>query len=557
MTADEELQLGLKLCKAGNLPQGVEALRRAIELRPDLPVAYHYLGNALCDLKDWSQAVAIFTKAAELWPDHPQTHYDLALALYEMSEYAAAEAACRQALARHEANHQTHALLGLILRRRRRPDEAAAAYNRSLQLRPDQPQVLSNMGNALFDQGRAEDAAAAFTRAIQLQPNLPEAHNSLGNTLRAAGKFDEAEAAYRRALALRPDSLDAANNIGAVMSARGQWSEAAAVYRRIIGAHPDYAPAHWDLARILLGEGDYPAGWREYEWRWRVPDLRLGRRPNSPQWNGEDLNGESLLVFAEQGFGDAIQFVRFVPQLAQRGGRQTLRGGRQSLRGGKIILACRAELVPLFARVQGLAQCVPSDQPFPAHHLSCPLLSLAGILGVTLENLAAPQSYLTAHAQLAKTWAQRLAADTRRKIGLVWSGKSFPNPFRSVPPEQLEPIGKVAGIRWISLQTGDAAAQPPAGLDTLDLGGELRTFDDTAALIAGLDMVITIDTATTHLAGALGKPTWVLLQRFADWRWGREGQTCPWYPTMRLFRQERQGDWKAAVQELVSALAGL
>jgi Flp pilus assembly protein TadD len=465
---------------------------------------------------------------------------ELAKTHLKAARLADAESACRHALVLEPNDPYAHALLGTILRRQRRYADAVAALQHALQIKPDWPQAQNNLGNNLADLGLMDQAIAAFQRALKLNPDLPEVHGNLGNVLRKLGQLDQAEAAYGKSLSLR-QSIEIQNNLGGLLAARGQFAQAAQIHQNILAAHPDYAPAHWDLALLLLLQGDYQRGWPEYEWRWRVPDLRLGAPLNTPRWRGEDLAGKTILIHTEQGLGDAIQFCRFIPSVAER--------------AGKLILLCQRELLPLFERLPGVAQCLPRDQQPPAHDVHCPLLSLPMILGITLENLPAAFPYLSADAALVQKWADNFSAEKRRKIGIVWAGRSYPDPARSAPLAEMAALGQVPGICWISLQTGDAAFEPPPPNFTfIDCGRDLKNLHDTAAILAGLDQIVTIDTATAHLAGAMGKPTCVLLKNVADWRWMRDRDDCPWYPTLRLFRQPRPGDWQTPINQIIHAL---
>jgi len=506
MTVQEQFQAGVNLHKAGKLADARAYYRQVLSHQRDHPDALHLLGVIALQTGDPQAAIESIARAIVLNPNQAAYHANIALALLKLNRKA----------------------------------EALGAYQRSVGLNPTLPLTHFNMGNALAEARQFDEAIACLRRAVDLAPNLAEPHKNTGDALRAQGNWDDAEAAYRRALALRPDWHEAMTNLGVVCRVKGDVEQAIRLFDAALARKPDDPAALWNKGLVYLMRGEYEQGWPLFEWRLKALGMGSDAGLQGRRWDGCDLAGKRILIQGEQGFGDALQFARFVPEVARRGGR--------------IVLSCRAELAPLFRRMEGVSECVPSDQPLPPHDLSCPLLSLAGILGVTLANLAAPQSYLTADAHMANDWANRLAGKKPRKVGLVWSGQSFPNPFRSLPPEQLEPLRNVDGIDWISLQTGDAAAQPPTTLDMLDAGRELKTFDDTAAVMACLDLVITIDTAAAHLAGALGIPTWVLVPRFPDWRWGRAGETCPWYPTMRLFRQEQQGDWKEAIERIITAL---
>jgi len=315
------------------------------------------------------------------------------------------------------------------------------------------------------------------------------------------------------------------------------------VYRNVLARNPDDPQAHWSLALIHLSRGEFEQGWHHYEWRWRVKELRMRRRTEAPQWDGGPLDGRTILLHNEQGFGDTIQFVRYLPEVIRR--------------GGKIILACQRELFSLLESMPQIHQCVPNDQPAPAHDVCCPLLGLPGLFKTRLDNIPADIPYLKADPARSARWRDRLPHDGRKKIGLVWAGRpAHPNDLnRSVTLQSLAPLAEVAHAHFISLQTGQAARQTSsAPMPLTNWSDELTDFAETAALIANLDQVICVDTAVAHLAGAMGKPVWVLLPFISDWRWMVGRHDSPWYPTMRLFRQQRVGDWQSPIARLAQEL---
>jgi len=476
-------------------------------------------------------------------PEEAVNQYALALEMWRQERLEEAEAAARQAAALRPNDPHVFFLLGMIFRRTHRPSEAVAANLKVLELRPNSPEALNNLGNAWRDLGRASEAISAFRGALELLPYSPEVHNNLGCVLLTQGMLTEAEASFRRALKCWPDYLEASCNLGSALYAIGDWDQALALQTQVLQRRPDFMPAHWETAMILLARGQYEAGWREYEWRWKNPDPRVGFRLPTPRWDGAALNGKTIVLHTEQGLGDAIQFARFIPMVAQRGGR--------------IILVCRRELFHLLRNMDGLHQCFADDEPLPPHDLHCPIGSLPMVLGITLQNLPAKVPYVQADAALASQWGQRIAGKPGRKIGLAWAGRpDHPNDLqRSFPLATLAPLGNAPGVTFFSLQKGGASAQTAnAPFDVMDWTGDLKDFADTAALIANLDLVISADTVVVHLAGAMGKPVWVLLPLVPDWRWMLDRQDCPWYPTMRLFRQSRRGDWQLPLRQIMEAL---
>jgi hypothetical protein len=358
--------------------------------------------------------------------------------------------------------------------------------------------------------------------------------------------MDGAEASLRRALELSPDYAEAHSNLGSVLGEKEMWREAAAELTEAVRLRPDYAAAHWNLGLVLLMLGDLERGWAEYDWRRRVsglivPLLQFAR----PPWEGEALNGRRVLVHAEQGFGDAIHFVRYAAMVAGR--------------GGVPVVYCPPVLAGLLRGAEGVEQVVGFGETLPEFDLHCPLLSLPNIFKTTLANIPADVPYIRADEALVRQWAGRLNGDGRKKVGLVWAGGIKP-PGRSLPLAALAPLGGIPGVKFYSLQKDEAAgelADAPPGLRMDDWSGDLTDFSQTAALIANLDLVITIDTAVAHLAGAMGKPTWVLLKHVPDFRWMLGRTDSPWYPTMRLFRQTRAGDWETPVELAFGALQSM
>ncbi len=386
-----------------------------------------------------------------------------------------------------------------------------------------------------------------IVRRIALEPSYAEAHSNLGNALASNGQFDDAIAAHRQAIALKPNYAEAHSNLGNALAGKGQLDSAIAAHRQAIALNPNLSEAHKNLALALLARNDFQEGWEEYEWRWKCKELPFPRDSAQPQWDGSSLEGRTILLHAEQGFGDAIQFIRYLPMVAQR--------------GGKIIIACQGELQRLFQTMaEGCHIVVVGPSP-PAFDFHCPLLSLPRAFATTLANIPNIVPYLQADAEDARRWQRRLADHCSIvKVGLVWAGKAAHknDRNRSMKLARLAPLAQAPGVLFFSLQKGEAAVEgktPPASLELIDWTEELKDFADTAALIANLDLVIAVDTAVAHLAGAMGKPVWTLLPFVPDWRWMLERKDSPWYPSMRLFRQPSLGDWDSVVTRVAEALS--
>jgi tetratricopeptide (TPR) repeat protein len=514
LTIQQTFDLALRHHEAGRLREAEQLYRQLLGQQPNHAEALHLLGVLAGQVGRNDVAVDLIRRAIAFRPNYPEAHSNL----------------------------------GGVLMVNGRLDEAMAACRQAIALNPNLPEAHYNLGNVLRDKGQLGEAIAAFRQAIALRGNYAEAHNNLGNAMKDKGQLDEAIAACRQATVFRPNYAEAHYNLGIALHDRGQLDEAIAAYRRAVVLRPNYAEAHQNLSLALLARGDFQQGWEEYEWRWKCKDLPSPPRDFAqPQWDGCPLEDRTVLLHTEQGLGDAIQFIRYLPLVAQRGGR--------------IILECQAELQRLFQTIAGSCQIVARGQPLPAFDLHCPLQSLPRVFGTNLANVPHIVPYLHPDAEDARRWQHRLASHSPNvRVGLAWAGspthKNDRN--RSIKLARLAPLGQVPGVRFFSLQKGEAAAEaktPPPGMELVDWTEELKDFADTAALIDNLDLVIAVDTAVVHLAGAMGKLVWTLLPFVADWRWLLERQDSPWYPTMRLFRQPRIGDWDSVVTRVVEALS--
>ncbi|HJU24046.1 MAG TPA: tetratricopeptide repeat protein, partial [Casimicrobiaceae bacterium] len=446
---------------------------------------------------------------------------------------AAASALAQQGLARHQRGDL---------------DGAERAYREALAREREHPLALHYLGVVHHQRGRHAEALPILERAVSLVPREPEFHNNLGLTLAALDRNDEAIAAYLRAIELKSDHATASNNLGLAYQSVNRLPEAIAAFRRAIALSPAFAHAHWNLALALLTSGDYVEGFREYEWRLSLPELG-GRTPPLPlpRWQGEDLRGRTLLLSAEQGIGDALQFVRFASNVARLGAR--------------VIVQAPSDLRALLATAEGVSTTIDVNEVACACDVELPLLSLPHRLGLGARDVAVPGRYLGSDGsrrfEIESTLARH--GDAVRRIGIAWKGAAHHanDRRRSMHLAALAPLFALPGVAWYSLQKGDAAMQlanVAAARDVVPLPTDCD-FGHTAALVDALDAVVTIDTSIAHLAAALGKPTHVLLPFAADWRWGIEGDRSAWYPTAKLYRQPRIGDWESVVASVRDTLA--
>lgn len=465
---------------------------------------------------------------------------------------AEAESWYRRALPERPEDADLWSNLGTAVWFLGRLDEAEDCYRRACRIQPDGHSFVNNLGNVQRARGRFAEAEASYRRALELEPEAIEARINLGVALSDLGSLEESEALLRESVALRPDIPDAHLNLGTTLTRLGRWEEAAGSYEEALRRRPDYPEAHRNLAMYRLGVGDYERGWPEYEWRRRCHGKGLpgGGRP---VWSGEDLEGKTILLHAEQGFGDTIQFARYAALVRGRG-------------AASVTLACAEPLVRLFARSALFDRVVAVGGPLPPTDYQVLLMSLPAIFGTTLAAVPATAApYLAVDAAGAERWRRVLEPAGGFKIGIAWQGNpAYPGDSRrSFPLAAFARLAEVPGVRLIRLQHGRGSEQ----LDRLDgrfpvedpwrsAGKSDWDFLDSAALIANLDLVATPDSALGHLAGALGAPVWVALPYASEWRWLRDRDDSPWYPSLRLFRQRRAGDWDDVFARISAAARG-
>jgi len=443
---------------------------------------------------------------------------------------------------------EVHNNLGNLHKAQGRLGEAVESYERALADKPDYADAHNNLGIAFKAQGRLDEAVESYRQALSHRPDYAEAHSYLGIALQAQDKPEEAVESYRRALAHKPDDADTHSNLGIALHTQGRLDEAVASFRRALAHKPDFADAHQNLAIALLLTGRFEEGWKAHEWRWKAKQLAFTRRDFSQQqWQGEAGANRVLLIHAEQGFGDSLQFCRYAPLAAARGFR--------------VILEVPPALARLMTSLPGVESIVPQGEPLPDFDLHCPMLSLPLAFNTHLDNIPAAIPYLFAGKQAVEDWRQRLGdSKSSLRVGLVWAGSSraysadlvLIDRRRSISPALLSPLFDIPNVKFYSLQKIGAKAPEAFGL--LDYMDECHDFADTAALVANLDLIISVDTAVAHLAAALGKPVWLLNRFDTCWRWLQHREDSPWYPSLRLFRQSAPGDWGGVIREVAEAL---
>lgn len=568
------------LFASGRLTEAEASCRRGLALQPDFSIGHNTLGTVLAARSATDEAIASYRQAIELEPRFAQAHYNLGLALESQESVPEAEASYRRALlAKPDYPLALHAL-GVLLQRQQRHAEAVDLYRRIVELQPDHGEAHCNLGSALKELNRPAEAIACYERALTLLPNLAEAHFSLGVIFQAQQQWAKAEGAYRRAVAARPDYAEAFNNLGTlcrnqgklaegircferalevrpdfaealsnlgnVFMVQGRRTEAMVCYDQALRMRPDYAQAHTNRALARLAAGRFEEAWPEYEWRWKCPDFKQHGH-ELPLWDGSPLEGRTLLVHAEQGLGDTLQFARYVPLVAARGGR--------------VIFEVQKPLAPLVQQ-SGMPGVIGKGEPLPACDVQIPLMSLPLVFGTTYHTIPHEVPYLSADPRLVEQWRDTLSGSHELQVAIAWQGSITyrADRFRSIPLGHFARLA-LEGVELVSLQKGIGSEQ--AGNLTnrfalREFGDALDrdhgAFMDTAAIMKCVDLVITSDTSVAHLAGALGVPTWVALPLAPDWRWHTDRDDSPWYPTMRLFRQTTFDDWSTVFERLAQAL---
>jgi tetratricopeptide (TPR) repeat protein len=574
--------LGIVHAQRGDFAEAERVIQVALTIDPGHVDAYYNRGNIQRELGRYDDALASYERALLHQPGHVGAVVNRGVALFELGRYADSLASYDRALTLRPDDAEVHTNRGNALSKLDRLEEALASHDRAIALKPDYATAYSNRGTALLDMGQPSAALASYERAIALKPNDAEAYFHYGSALSALEQWKQATASYDRAIALKLDYSDAYANRGHALLQQNRLDAALASYESLIALKPQLAEAHYSrgvasfgLARIddalasfekaialrpdyasarnnvgllRLLKGDFERGWEEFEWRWVNKDLAWTKRAFlRPLWLGNsDLTGKTILLHGEQGLGDAIQFCRYVPLVANK--------------GAKVILEVPPALKALMTSVGGVPQVIGFGDPLPDFDLYCPLLSLPLAFATRMESIPTDVPYLSAQESYVEKWKARIPTSTGARIGLVWAGnpKHRNDQRRSVGLQSMLPLISNSKIQFFSLQKdlreGDAEIlRKNANLQ--HFGNDLQTFADTAAVISMLDLVISVDTSVVHLAGALGKPVWILLPFVPDWRWLLHRDDSPWYPTARLFRRSRLGDWTGVVEDVAREIA--
>ncbi len=555
--------------QSGNLPEAEQLFRQILALTPNLAAAQSNLGIALQLQGQLPAAAACFRQALQIDPNYINALFNLGKVLFSQGFVAEAGECFQQAVQRHPNDAMAHFNLGNVFLKQGQLSQSCDSFRQALVLKPEDAAVLNNLGIVLNELKQRAEAAQCFRQALRLDTSHADAANNLGLTLKNQGQLAEAIACYRQALAINPNHIDAHNNLGHALEDQGdsaaaecfrqalrinpnhvealnnlgnshkdqcQFAEASACYEKALQIDPDNKVARWNRGLLRLVHGDFERGWRDFELRWQMPGAVPPEFPQ-PRWDGSPLNGKTILVYAEGGLGDTFQFLRYLPMIQGR--------------GGKVVFACQRVLMKLLVGSAGMDQIVVATPPWPSCDVQISLLSLPLIFGTTLATIPAPVPYLFADLNRLHYWRQEMATLEGFTVGIAWESnpKHKEYRFRSIPLKFFEALAVIDTVRLVNLQKGPGTSQlatwggraPIRDYgDRLDADG---AFLDTAALMMNLDLVISVDTALTHLAGALGVKVWMAMQYASDWRWLLGRPDCPWYPTLRLFRKPIDGNW--------------
>lgn len=553
LAADPEHADALYLCGTVQLQLGlfdacIDLLSRVTALRPDVPDAHNNLGVAYQALGRWEEAACSFREAIRVNPRYEQALFNLGALMEDRALFADAETFFRKAVEINADDANTRNRLGNVLKAEGKWSDAEACYRKVATADPENLDVAVNLGYVLARQDRLDEAIAVYRQILKTRPDYPEIHNSLSYIFERQGKFDDAVSSARRAIEFQPDFAEGYNNLATAVRAQHHLEEACRLYQKAIELQPGFALAEFNYGTTQLLGGNYRSGWPGFQ---RYADIRDAppRRFNQPRWNGEPIEDGTLFVYADQGFGDTLQFVRF------------LAAAKERVRS-RLIFECQPELKPLL-QGQVAADTVVADNEAvpPTFTFQVPLEHLPEILDVELATLRGEGAYLKSPPSLPEQLAHEFERmpPANIAVGLVWQGNPLQarDAVRSCPLEALLPLVRIPGLSWYSLQTGEAAGRVKELDDRIalmDLGSRLRNFSETAAVMSRLALLISVDTAAAHLAGALGRPVWTLLCHTPDWRWHLERSDSPWYRSMRLFRQPTWGNWDAVVAEVGTEL---
>jgi tetratricopeptide (TPR) repeat protein len=549
MTIAEALVQAREYHELGQLQQAEQLFQAVLQADPRHVEALYGAGRIASRLGRLDDAVARLRAVLRVQADFAEAHLDLGVALHLSGKLAEAAECYREAIRLKPELPMAHNNLATVLQASGDARGAEMCYREALRLAPDYAGAHNNLASVLHKLGQSAEAEAHCRSAIRLAPDFAEAYDNLGCVLHDGGRLAEAEACCREAIRVKPAYSGAYSTLGSILFVLGRLEEASSFFDEALRRRPDYADAHLHRGIVLLLSGDYERGWPEYEWRQRSTKFQHAPLSAQPIWDGKNWPGATVLVRAEQGLGDTLQFIRYARLVKERVGR--------------VIVEGPAGLTKILGTCSGVDEVVARGQPLPAFDAHIYMMSLPGVLGTTLANIPAQIPYLSADRALVEHWRGELSRHEGIKVGIVWQGslQTFPGRCRAIPLACFARLARIEGVQLFSLQKGAGAEQlytadAPDGI--VDLGPRLDEsagpFMDTAAVLMNLDLLITSDTAVGHLAGALGVPVWIALPLVPHWPWLLQREDSPWYPSVRLFRQHEFGKWHDVFERIASEL---
>ena len=553
--------LGIIYAQRKDYALALKYLEATIKVNPQNGIAHSNLGNVLFELGKFESALNAYDKAIQLAPTYAEAWSNKGNALYELERYDEALAHHDKALALHPGYAEAWSNKGLVLNALKDFKNALAHHDKAILLRPESAKTWVNKGLVLSDLEEHQDALAIYEKAIGLNPNFAEAWTNKGNAIFALGRHEESIELHQRAIQLKPGYAQAWYNLAISFCALKRFNKSIAAYEQAISLKPDYFMAYWNKSLVELAIGDLHNGWQNFEARAFIKNspLRTSYNKITRLKNLSDVAGKKILIWSEQGLGDAIQFCRYVPELVKL--------------GPDLTFVAPKSLTALMNSLSGSFQIVDSCSDLSGFEFQVPLMSLPLIFKTDLTTIPSTSSYLKADSLKEQFWKERLSSSNLLRVGLVWNGgfranqpeMHAVNERRNIPLEVISRLQHVPNIEFYSLQKGDPAesefAQNKSAIwpanNIRNFVSELNDFSDTAALISNLDLVISVDTSTAHLSAALGKPTWLLNRYDSCWRWLEDRIDSPWYPSITLYRQKTPGDWEGVIDTIQKDLIAL
>lgn len=554
--AEEYCYLADHFEKIGKQDKALELYEKALSCQSNNTHAQAKLGSIYYEKNNIKRAIVCYTNSLDEQDNNAHIHYNLALCYMKLSSWKEAKEQLQQTVSLDPHHAQAYLHLGSASEKLQQFDDAVAAYKKMIALNDQSYEAYHHLGNALRHLERLEEAVEPYRKAIELQPKNIHLMMDLANALNMINRNEESLEYYQKIIEINPNAISALYNFGFTLKKMDRMERALEVYEQVLAKKPDHAPAHFSLSSIYLTLGNFEKGWEEYEWRWKVYN-EDPKKFNRPLWKGESLDNKTLLVYAEQGLGDTIHFIRYLKVLKER------------YPSAHLIFETQAPLAQLLKNQPYIDRLFSRKEEIPGCHYHISLMSVPYILKTNLETIPANTPYITPHQHRVDYWKEKLAADSNFKIGICWQGNARYSTqalrravaAKSLSLEQFKPLAAIAGVSLYSLQRVDGTDQ----IENCSFKNSLIVFDeqfdkahggfcDTAAVMKHLDLIISVDTGVCHLSGAMDIPTWIPLPLPADWRWLRGRTDSPWYPSVRLFKQKTSGDWQPVMDAIVQAI---